>query len=370
MTLDALERPAEGEPAGTLVLIHGRGADEHDLYPLLDALDPERRLRGLTPGGPLALPPGGRHWYALGGIPTPEPETFWPSFEALSAFLDGLQEPIVLGGFSQGAVMSHALAFGRGAAGRPAALLPLSGFMPEVEGLELDLTDLAGYPVGDRARNARPGDRRLLEPRRPRCPHGRRSGRDLPRGAAPTHDRPRVRPGAARIRRVGDRRLKVRLGLHLAGDGASGVDAVASFHGEFNGREGSVDHAQTARRDRPHRCRLLQRRGLGTARHLPQDGEGALRRPSAEARRPPPAPTADRVPEPHRRRPSRTGPRPLRVGELTAARPRLPWGRGRAYRPKRDTFRAGFVAPVTRRWARPPQPSRKRGAAELSSAPA
>ena len=85
MTLDALERPAEGEPAGTLVLIHGRGADEHDLYPLLDALDPERRLRGLTPGGPLALPPGGRHWYRLGGIPTPEPETFWPSFEALSA---------------------------------------------------------------------------------------------------------------------------------------------------------------------------------------------------------------------------------------------------------------------------------------------
>jgi phospholipase/carboxylesterase len=147
MTLDALERPAEGEPAGTLVLIHGRGADEHDLYPLLDAIDPERRLRGLTPGGPLALPPGGRHWYRLGGIPTPEPETFWPSFEALSALLDDLQEPLVLGGFSQGAVMSYALAFGRGVAGRPAALLPLSGFMPEVEGLEFDLTGLDGYPV-------------------------------------------------------------------------------------------------------------------------------------------------------------------------------------------------------------------------------
>ena len=147
MTLDALERRAESEPAGTLVLIHGRGADENDLYPLLDALDPERRLRGLTPGGPLALPPGGRHWYRLGGIPTPEPETFWPSFEALSAFLDGLQEPLVLGGFSQGAVMSYALAFGRGPTGRPAALLPLSGFMPDVEGLEFDLTDLAGYPI-------------------------------------------------------------------------------------------------------------------------------------------------------------------------------------------------------------------------------
>jgi phospholipase/carboxylesterase len=147
MTLDVLERPAEGDSAGTLVLIHGRGADEHDLFPLLDALDPERRLRGLTPGGPLALPPGGRHWYRLGGIPTPEPETFWPSFEALSDFLDGLDGPLVLGGFSQGAVMSYALGLARTPARRPAALLPLSGFMPSVDGLELDLTGLDGFPV-------------------------------------------------------------------------------------------------------------------------------------------------------------------------------------------------------------------------------
>ncbi len=147
MTLDALERPAEGEPEGTLVLLHGRGADEHDLFPLLDALDPERRLRGLTPGGPLALPPGGRHWYRLGGIPTPEAETFWPSFTQLGELLDGLQEPIVLGGFSQGAVMSYALALGRSPAKRPAALMPLSGFMPSVEGLDLDLTGIEGLPV-------------------------------------------------------------------------------------------------------------------------------------------------------------------------------------------------------------------------------
>ncbi|MEO5576247.1 MAG: phospholipase [Gaiellaceae bacterium] len=147
MTLDFLERPAEGEPAGTLVLLHGRGADEHDLYPLLDAIDPTRRLRGLTPRGPLSLPPGGRHWYRLGGIPTPDPETFWLSFEALSSLLDGLVAPVVLGGFSQGAAMSYALGLGRGADRRPAALLPLSGFMPEVEGLELDLTELDGYPV-------------------------------------------------------------------------------------------------------------------------------------------------------------------------------------------------------------------------------
>ena len=129
------------------MLLHGRGADAHDLYPLLDALDPRRRLRGLTPHGPLSLPPGGRHWYRLAGIPTPDPETFWPSFEALSEFLSGLPQPLVLGGFSQGSVMSWALGLGRGREQRPAAIVALSGFMPRVDGLDLDLSGLEGFPI-------------------------------------------------------------------------------------------------------------------------------------------------------------------------------------------------------------------------------
>ncbi len=88
-----LQRPAAGEPAGSLVLLHGRGADERDLFPLLDELDPERRLLGLAPRGPLSLPPGGAHWYRLAGIPTPDHDTFWPSFELLSGLLDELPRP-------------------------------------------------------------------------------------------------------------------------------------------------------------------------------------------------------------------------------------------------------------------------------------
>jgi phospholipase/carboxylesterase len=143
-------RPPADVPEGALVLFHGRGADEHDLYPLLDALDPERRLLGVTPRGPLSLPPGGAHWYALGGLPTPDPVTFWPTFETASAWLDELPVPLertVLGGFSQGAVMSWALGLGRGAAKRPAGIVALSGFMPVVEGLELELAGLEGYPI-------------------------------------------------------------------------------------------------------------------------------------------------------------------------------------------------------------------------------
>ena len=144
-----LERPAAGEPAGGLVLLHGRGADEHDLFPLLDALDPERRLLGITPRGPLSLPPGGAHWYRLGGIPTPDPDTFFATFAGAAAFLDALPVPIervVLGGFSQGGVMSWALGLGADRP-RPAGIIALSGFMPEVAGFELDLSGLDGYPV-------------------------------------------------------------------------------------------------------------------------------------------------------------------------------------------------------------------------------
>ena len=42
------ERPAHGDAQGALVLFHGRGADENDLFPLLDVLDPERRLVFVT----------------------------------------------------------------------------------------------------------------------------------------------------------------------------------------------------------------------------------------------------------------------------------------------------------------------------------
>ncbi|MGL6279137.1 MAG: alpha/beta hydrolase [Gaiella sp.] len=147
--LDHRVRPAAGEPAGALVLLHGRGADEHDLFGLLDVLDPERRLLGVTPGGPLALPPGGRHWYRLGGIPTPDPDTFRASVQLLDAFLEALPVPAdrtVLGGFSQGAVMSWALALGPGRP-RPAGIVALSGFLPQVAEFELDHARAVDLPV-------------------------------------------------------------------------------------------------------------------------------------------------------------------------------------------------------------------------------
>jgi phospholipase/carboxylesterase len=133
--------------------MHGRGADEHDLAPLLQALDPDADLLGVLPRGPLALPPGGRHWYVLREVGSPDRETFLQTFDTLSDWLDGVlaenevaPERLVLGGFSQGAVMAYSLALSVGRP-RPAAVLAFSGFIPRVEDFEFDLDACAGLPV-------------------------------------------------------------------------------------------------------------------------------------------------------------------------------------------------------------------------------
>jgi len=57
----------------------------------------------------------------------------------VTEWLDGFDfEDVVLGGFSQGAVMTYALGLGEGRP-RPTAMVALSGFMPTVPGFELSL---------------------------------------------------------------------------------------------------------------------------------------------------------------------------------------------------------------------------------------
>jgi phospholipase/carboxylesterase len=75
----------------------------------------------------------------------PDPDTFLPTYELASGWHDDLREQAgippertILGGFSQGAVMTYALGLGKERP-RPAALIAFSGFIPTVSGFELDL---------------------------------------------------------------------------------------------------------------------------------------------------------------------------------------------------------------------------------------
>ena len=146
-------RVADGDPQGALVVLHGRGADERDLEPLVEMLDPEARLTAFLPRGPLSLPPGGAHWYVVREVGFPDASTFLPTFARVSGWVDAMLadaripiERTVFAGFSQGAVMAHSLALAVERA-RPAGVLAFSGFVPRVDGFELDLETRAGLPV-------------------------------------------------------------------------------------------------------------------------------------------------------------------------------------------------------------------------------
>jgi phospholipase/carboxylesterase len=154
MSLIYRERPAAGDPAGLLILHHGRGADERDLIGLADVLDPQRRLHVITPRGPLTLPGWpGYHWYTVPRVGYPDPATFDAAYRELAAFHDETwdrtgvaPEQTVLGGFSMGSVMSYALGLG---ADRPVpgGILAFSGFIPTVDTWEPDLASRAKLPV-------------------------------------------------------------------------------------------------------------------------------------------------------------------------------------------------------------------------------
>jgi phospholipase/carboxylesterase len=131
------------EPDRLLLLIHGKGANEDDLAPLLPHLDPESRFLAVLPRAPLPFM-GGSQWYETDGIPRGGPELL-SSVDALDDLLDAAcaehgfdRSRAIVAGFSQGCALTLALGLRRSGRPRPAGLLGMSGFLPERDGLEYD----------------------------------------------------------------------------------------------------------------------------------------------------------------------------------------------------------------------------------------
>ena len=134
----------------TLVLLHGYGADEHDLLPIAHELDP--RLRAVSLQAPLSLGGAMRAWFNLAqdarGISFDPDE----AREGLSAALSAVEEiakqsprPILLG-FSQGAAMALGVALMR--PDLPAAVISFSGVPPVLEPRDLAPAEkLKRFPV-------------------------------------------------------------------------------------------------------------------------------------------------------------------------------------------------------------------------------
>ncbi|GIW11284.1 MAG: phospholipase/carboxylesterase [Dehalococcoidia bacterium] len=142
----AVHRPARpsAHPPGLLV-VHGWGADEHDLLGLAPWLD--ERLLIVSPRAPLRLD-WGYGWYRFLPGRGAELESFTAALEQLERFATALPERygidpqfLFLLGFSQGAILSAALASLYPRQFRGVALL--SGRLPPIP----TEAQLAGLPV-------------------------------------------------------------------------------------------------------------------------------------------------------------------------------------------------------------------------------
>lgn len=117
-----------GDPdAPTIVLFHGYGASAFDLYPLHEVLTTEQKFNWVFPNGHLSIPimPGyfGRAWFPIDiialqeamqrgdfrDLADKEPDGLDVARQSALLMLDALDIPfnqIIIGGFSQGAMLS------------------------------------------------------------------------------------------------------------------------------------------------------------------------------------------------------------------------------------------------------------------------
>lgn len=117
-----VQRPrAVSDKPPMLVLLHGYGSNEHDLFSLAQYLDP--RLVIVSARAPYALMPGSYAWFELGFTPggiTVDPGQAELSRthivrlveEAIGSY-GASPAKVLLGGFSQGAMMAAAVALSR-----------------------------------------------------------------------------------------------------------------------------------------------------------------------------------------------------------------------------------------------------------------
>ena len=138
--VEGAEGAADGTPV--VVLLHGRGADRHDLRGLAPHLPQDTVL--VTPqaphaGGPWGYGPGWA-WYRYVAEDRVVPETLADSLDRLERFMGALPDrvgfqpgSVVLGGFSQGGTTSLAYALTHPQAVSGVAVL--SGFLVDAPGV-------------------------------------------------------------------------------------------------------------------------------------------------------------------------------------------------------------------------------------------
>jgi phospholipase/carboxylesterase len=139
-------RGSSDPDAPLVVLLHGRGSDEHEIIGLADELPAS--LAYVAPRGGIALEEGGYAWFERGGIGRPTPASLREQMDRFRAWLDGVAAPgrrVIVIGFSGGAAFAGGLALDDPA--RYAGVAVLYGTLPFDAGVPTTPDRLAGLQV-------------------------------------------------------------------------------------------------------------------------------------------------------------------------------------------------------------------------------
>ena len=120
--------------APLVVLLHGRGSNEHEIVALADRLPDGFQYAAVR--APIATGPGGYAWFANRGIGRPVAQSLRDQMDWFRSWLDavpGRDRPVVLVGFSGGAAFAGGLALDDPT--RYAGVAVLYGTMPFDAGL-------------------------------------------------------------------------------------------------------------------------------------------------------------------------------------------------------------------------------------------
>lgn len=157
LSLTHLIRPSSitSGKAPTLIMLHGYGSDENDLFSFANELPEELLI--ISARAPYMLQPNGNAWYAINFDAVQgkfsDNEQAKESREAISKFIDEVienypvdKENITLLGFSQGTILSYAVALSEPA--KIKNVIALSGYInTEIISSEYEKNDFSGLSI-------------------------------------------------------------------------------------------------------------------------------------------------------------------------------------------------------------------------------
>ena len=145
----ASHSPTSDSAYPTILALHGRGSNEHDLIGLASYLPKE--FLWISPRGTFSLGQDSYEWFQITQIGKPDPIRLANALQTIDTFIDEIiasypvdKNKLYLLGFSQGSIVSMSYTLTKPQ--RVTGVIAQSGYIPHESGLQIDEAHIKGKP--------------------------------------------------------------------------------------------------------------------------------------------------------------------------------------------------------------------------------